>query len=52
MARRLAATGPDTDARTSAVPKLPNGASALPVQSLKEGRVLTMLTTPPSELRP
>ena len=34
------------------MPKLPNGAIALPVQRSSDGRVLTMLTTPPSELRP
>jgi hypothetical protein len=47
-----AITGPAALARTSAAPKLPNGASTLPVHFDNDGRLLAMLITPPSALRP
>jgi len=34
------------------VPKLPNGATSSPDQFWNDGRVLVMLMTPPSVLRP
>jgi hypothetical protein len=49
----LSATiGPEAEPRTSAEPKLPNGATTSPDQFWNDGRRLVMLMTPPSVLRP
>ena len=48
----LLPSGPDAFARTSTLPKLPKGTRAEPVHLVEDGRVLVMLTSPPSVFRP